>query len=355
MSEDFPHDTLFKAAMSRPGLAASELRVVLGPELVARIDWSTLRLLESEPPDPVAGQPHLPDLLFVAKRMRVDEGELGERRPDDSARGSDRGDVLVYLLFEHQSTQSRRMPLRLLRYMVEAWTRWEKRTQGSRGQSTPLPPIIPVLLAHAPGGWRGPARLIDLCELTDGDAAVFGPFVPDFRHLVDDLARASHPELLQERELDPITRLVLWVLRDGREGAGIMERSEEFFALLEAVAERGEAVDLVHATFAYLRVVLPQSAAADPTTLARAATRTYPRGAQIAMNSLQKLYEQGRQEGRQEGLHLGAALTLRRVLEARFGELTPEQVARLETLDDAALDAAIQRLLTAADVDAVLG
>jgi hypothetical protein len=232
MSEDFPHDTLFKAAMSRPGLAASELRVVLGPELAARIDWSTLRLLDSEPPDPGAGQPHVPDLLFVVKRTRVDEGELGElgeRSLDDRPQGSDRGDVLVYLLFEHQSTQSRRMPLRLLRYMVEAWTRWEKRTQGRRGQSTPLPPIIPVLLAHAPGGWRGPARLIELCELSDGDAAVFGPFVPDFRYLVDDLARASHPELLQERALDPIARLVLWVLRDGREGAGIMERSDEFW------------------------------------------------------------------------------------------------------------------------------
>lgn len=38
MSEDFPHDTLFKAAMSRPALAAAELRVALGPELAARID-----------------------------------------------------------------------------------------------------------------------------------------------------------------------------------------------------------------------------------------------------------------------------------------------------------------------------
>jgi hypothetical protein len=104
MSEDFPHDTLFKAAMSRPALAAAELRVVLGPELAARIDWSTLR--------------------------------------------------------------------------------------------------------------------------------VFAPFVPDFRYFVDDLTRVSHLELLNEREVDPITRLVLWVLRDGREGAGILERSDEFFALL---------------------------------------------------------------------------------------------------------------------------
>ena len=47
-------------------------------------------------------------------------------------------------------------------------------------------------------------------------------------------------------------------------------------------------------------------------------------------------------------------MTLRRALEARFGALTNEQVARLETVDDAALDEAVQRLLTVADVDAAL-
>lgn len=71
-----------------------------------------------------------------------------------------------------------------------------------------------------------------------------------------------------------------------------MEREDEFFALLQAVAERGEDVDLVQVAFTYLRVVFPESAAADLTTLARRATRTYPEGAEIAMNSWQRLYEQ---------------------------------------------------------------
>lgn len=46
---------------------------------------------------------------------------------------------------------------------------------------------------------------------------------------------------------------------------------------------------------------------------------------------------------------------LRRGLEGRFGALTAEQAARLETLDDAALEAAFQRLFTADSVEAVIG
>ena len=336
MSNDHPHDTLFKKAMSRPELAASELRVALGPALSARIDWSTLALLPGDAGGQAPGHSRAPDLLFIAQR--VDET---------------RDDVLVYLLFEHQSSQHPLMPLRLLTYMVDAWARWEKHTRKRGGKRPPLPPILPVVLSHAPGGWRGPARLVELCRFSDADRGLFAPFVPDFRYFVDDLAKASQLELLADRDLEPAARLVLWILRDARDGDGFVQHAERLFALLEAVVDRGHALDLdlVDDAFLYLRIVLPESAAADLTALARAAAPAYPRGAHVAMNSLQKLYEQGRQEGRQEGMAAGLCATL----QSRFGALSEAHRRRIDSMDAPALDEAFKRVFTADSIEAVIG
>ena len=50
------------------------------------------------------------------------------------------GDAFLYLLFEHQSTNDPRMPLRMLVYMVRIWERHCKTDVG------PLPPILPLLI-----------------------------------------------------------------------------------------------------------------------------------------------------------------------------------------------------------------
>lgn len=182
-----------------------------------------------------------------------------------------------------------------------------------------------------------------------------GRLVPAFDYLVDDLAHASQLDLLTTRDLEPEARLVLWVLRDGRGGEGILASPDAFFGLLQQIAERHTRLDLVDATFLYLRIVSPESAAADLAALAMTATRKYPEGARIAMNSFQKLYEQGRQEGLQAGEQRGKAKTLRLLLETRFGALTELQLARLEALDVAALDEALLRIFAADRLEDVIG
>jgi predicted transposase YdaD len=89
------------------------------------------------------------------------------------------------------------------------------------------------------------------------------------------------------------------------------------------------------------------------------------------MNSLQKLIEQGRQEGRLEGRQEGrlegrqegrqegrretAAKMLRRLLEGRFGPLTSAQHSRIDVLDATSLEDALERILTADSIEAVIG
>jgi predicted transposase/invertase (TIGR01784 family) len=95
-----PHDALFKAVFSQPEHAAGELRHLLPPTFAERIDWPTLALVSGAYVDEDLRHSHS-DLLFSARC----EG----------------ASVLLYLLFEHQSTHDPLMAYRLLRYMVRIW------------------------------------------------------------------------------------------------------------------------------------------------------------------------------------------------------------------------------------------
>ena len=98
-----PHDGLFKSTFSQIEHARSELQSLLPAALGEHVQWSTLDLVSGEFLDPQLA--HLQsDLLFTV--------DIGARS------------ACLYVLFEHQSTVDRFMPLRLLRYMTRVWERF---------------------------------------------------------------------------------------------------------------------------------------------------------------------------------------------------------------------------------------
>ena len=98
-----PHDALIKRVLTTYLDAAKELFCCrLRTELATAIDWSTLRLEPASFVKRDLKRSHS-DLLFSVK--------FNERR------------VLIYLLFEHQSTIDASMPLRLLGSQMESWFR----------------------------------------------------------------------------------------------------------------------------------------------------------------------------------------------------------------------------------------
>jgi hypothetical protein len=97
MTSDSPHDALVRRTFSSVEYAAAEFRALLPARLVARTDFSTLELCSGSYVDDTLAASQS-DLLF-------------------SVRISDKP-ALLYVLFEHQSSVDKLMPLRLLRYVV---------------------------------------------------------------------------------------------------------------------------------------------------------------------------------------------------------------------------------------------
>ena len=106
-----PHDAFFKWAFSTPEHAEGELRHVLPPAVVERIDWPSLSLCPGSFVDDVFQDRHT-DLLFSVRLSG---------RP-----------AWLYVLLEHQSSTDELMPYRLLRYMVRIWERWLADRTGIR-------------------------------------------------------------------------------------------------------------------------------------------------------------------------------------------------------------------------------
>jgi Putative transposase, YhgA-like len=187
-----PHDALFKKTFSEVEHAAAEFRAVLPAQLVALTNFSTLALCPGSYVDEaLAGSES--DLLFSAQ-------------VNNQA-------ALFYILFEHQSSPDRLMPLRLLRYVVRIL---ERHVQGkSAAEALPLPLVIPVVLHHSETGWSFTRRLEELFDSELLSRADVCELVPRLSFVLDDLSHLTD-EQLESRALGLMPALTLWALRDSR-------------------------------------------------------------------------------------------------------------------------------------------
>lgn len=266
-----PHDALFKTIFGKPEDAAGELQHLLPGRIAARVDWASLSTEPGSYVDDDLAAQHS-DLLFSARTRSS---------PDR---------VLVYQLFEHQSTPEPLMALRLLGYMVRVWTRYAKENPGK-----PLPVIIPAVLAQVAGGWKAATRFADLFA-PSGDLA--SAVVPDFSYFVDDLHDAPDDEL-QQRPLSQQARLGLWLMRDARDTRVLLQALARWAPTLEALANDPHGHAALTPLFRYIALVSVDLQLSD----FRARLRTTaPTAEGIAMTLAERLRSEGLAQGKAEAV-----------------------------------------------------
>jgi len=331
-----PHDSLFRNVFSDPASAEAMFRGLLGEAVAAQIDWSSLTLRPGTFVDEDLAKRES-DILFSA--------ELAGHP------------ALLYLLFEHQSTGDRWMPLRLLRYATRIW-------DGAVRERPPpkhLPVVIPCVLHHSNRGWR---EAVHLEELFDADAeapeaptdaeAPEAPtvrvvdYVPRWRVALYDVSHVSNDEL-RSRFQSAYVRMVLASLRDSRRLprggadrealAAWLERVRDWLEPLLADAYSREATFVV---MRYLFQVIDGRAV------------FYETVRQVMGTESEQKFRSLWDEAIDEGLAKGRRSTLAKQMQLRFGPLTPATEARLEAADETTLDRWTERILTAASLDELL-
>jgi hypothetical protein len=229
-----PHDALFRKTFSSIQYAAEELRAVLPPALVARIDLTKLRLSSgSFVDDELAGLQS--DLLFSAEL----DGKPG----------------LLYLLFEHQSTVDDLMAFRVLKYVVRILDQ-HIADASSKARALPLPVVIPVVLHHSETGWTAATELQELFEADLARHGAVAPFVPRLSFVLDDISHLTDVDL-GRRAMALVPTLTLWALRDSRSPERLLRSLAHWGSVMQALSAAEDGRDAVLAIFRYLSLVVP--------------------------------------------------------------------------------------------------
>jgi predicted transposase/invertase (TIGR01784 family) len=289
-----PHDAFIKAGLGKPGQMAAFLQAYLPPALTVAVDWSSLQPMDKGFLDEALHHRHA-DLLFTARF---------HGKP-----------VFFQILFEHQKTVDRWMPLRLLTYQLRIWERYRERNPKARH----LPPILPIVFFQDRKKWTPSPHFRDLLDLPESIDSQWLAFLPDFQHATINLSGLP---------LDPIAEnLALRVMIKVLSAILDPDPANAFKTGLRALADLENAPD--HHTF--LRICLTYLTQAG-NTLDRKTLYTIineqksTRLKDEAMTIAEQLIQEGRQEGRQEG----ERILLRRQMTRKFGDLSFEILEKIE-------------------------
>ena len=143
-----PHDNLFRKVFSDEAEAAGLLRPNLPEWLSTRLDWSTLTLQDRSYVDEEL-EASQSELLFEVQ-WQAGDGQAGAGQAGAGAAGSEPERLLLYVLFEHQSTPNRWMRFRLLEYCCRIWGD----ALLADNKRRELPPIVPVVFYQGRRRWR---------------------------------------------------------------------------------------------------------------------------------------------------------------------------------------------------------
>ena len=319
-----PHDALVKAIFSDPEHAAGELRHLLDPAFAARVVWSSLRLVAGSFVDDTLRGRHT-DLLFSA------------RVPVDNAEG-ETVEVLLYLLFEHQSTDDPLMPFRLLLYIVRIWEKIVRETPSLRR----LPAILPMVLHHSERGWVSPTTLHGIIDLDAKAMAVVGKHVPQLAMMLDDLSDQSD-DSLRSRAASALGRLCLFCLRHAREPQVLLEQLRRWLDLIREIQAAPGGSDALVLIWRYIMITNGQ--ATPEAVVAKLLDVVGVEHTEEIMTAGEQLIERGMKVGQEK--------SLLKLLRSRFGALPDATAAQIHLADSARLDAWFDRALTAATLDDV--
>lgn len=324
-----PHDALFKFTFRDPKNAASALRGLLPKRVRDQIDFSTLRVAPGSFVDPKL-QGRFSDRLFVV--------QLAGR------------EACIHVVYEHQSRPDPWMPLRMIEYIVLIWRDWLR----EHPNATHLPAVLPIVLHHGEAGWTTPKSLTEMYDLDPAALSVLGPWLPQLRLLIDDLAHVP-VDALEARGMTGMAFLTMLCLKLGRTEEDLAEWFERTpQALRDAWAAGGE--DALIALIVYTM----QVNGAEEARLKSAAGRAIGAPAEevvmtVAQRIREEVREAARAEGREEGHDAGQRELLSKLIRQRFGPLDADQQARLDGLDLGHIDPLIERIFVAQSFEDLLG
>ena len=238
-----------------------------------------------------------------------------------------KGDVYVYILFEHKSYSDPWVALQLLTYMVKIWNR-----DVEENNSKPLLGILPIVIYHGESKWHVSTKFIDLFPRNE----IFKPFLPNFEYLIYDIPRYDDDDLVGTNKLRLILLLYKYIT-----DKDFLGHIRKIHPLLTKLKEEMYSEDFQRTLLLYIYSVIDQIKFKDMQKIIENQL-LLSEGENIMVTIAEHLKQEGwlsgKQEGKQEGLQMGLkegkVEDIQKILETRFGTISSKICQKLKTIED---------------------
>jgi predicted transposase YdaD len=321
-----PHDTGYRLLFSHAKSIEDLIRGYVHDPWLQQLDFTTLEQIPSNYVSDTFEQ-RANDVVWRVKVNQVDW-------------------VYLYVMVEFQSSNDNDMALRVMIYTGLLWQHLKKNGQIPPGHR--YPPVLPIVLYNGAERWTAPVELADLIVPTEG---LLATFQPNMRYLIIDEGRIMVEGHLAERNLisaiiqiehppsASVVGTVVAMLKDVLDVKPELQR--DLVTWIRSVFSRSpdRAILLPHIEN------LKEMGMTLHEVLAKELKESWQVG-------LDEGIEKGREEGREEAM----SKTLRRLLTKRFGTaaVSASVVERIDSANLAQLEVWLERVLDAANVEAVL-
>jgi hypothetical protein len=213
-----PHDSFFKRFFGDLAVAREFMERYLPPEIVARLDLTTLKLANESFVDPDLRK-HFSDSLFSVRTTAQDA-------------------IYTYLLLEHKSAPERWVAFQLLRYIVRFWERL--REQGY----DKLPLVLPIVFYHGQERWNVPRRLSTL--FAPAGFTELYKYAPELEYDLQDVSVSGGREITGSPVLRAGLQMLRYIFSEDLE-----QRLKDIFRNLRGLS-RADALQSMQTLLAYL-------------------------------------------------------------------------------------------------------
>jgi len=164
-----PHDKAFKNLLANASIAREFFQYHLPSEIKDLIDLNNISLRPN---------------TYIDEALKETSSDVLYEVQIANEQG------FLYVLFEHQSTVDKLMPLRILKYMISIWDEFVKQNGDA-----PLPIIIPLVFYHGREPYDGPKDIRELIKAPQFllDEVLFKAFyLIDSHDISDEECRERH-------------------------------------------------------------------------------------------------------------------------------------------------------------------
>jgi len=304
------HDKLFKAVFSEPANAVVHFESFLPAELKTALDMARAQ--------------HVPG-SFVDEALSERHTDLLYRIPWRQDSDTEDREILLYVIFEHQSTIDPMMAFRMTAYSVRVWEFWLQEHPGSKL----LPPILPLVLYHGEQKWTAATELRELFDLKGVEPAAEDaliPFLPKLQIMVNEVGSIPD-EMLPGRG---VVRLTLLLFKHGR-GPNVLDQMPQWEQEFRVLVSSGEPGLRNLALLVEYLLTVNEHVSVD--ALGEFLAPMGDKAREIPMTVGQQLREEGLREGLQRGRQEGRIEEKRELARKALAKgMSPSEVAELTEL-----------------------